>query len=236
MNIIYSLFFFLLSTFFNIAFCSTKLRFVFSMFRHGARAPYTLNKETNIDLFGNKWESESKLTSVGIRQHYLNGYKNKQKYFSQLNITNQNYNPNEIVFYSTDTERTIMSAYSQIFGMFPPGTGPKLNENDDFQSKIAVPPMNLFNFSKVESSLQYSALGANVNLFPVKLFDMTANYFNLNDPAICPKVQLYQDENEKNKEYQSFLVNFRTKYQDRILRIINKTDNPEFLNRAWNPT
>jgi hypothetical protein len=226
----------LLLIIYNILICfvySDKLRFVFNIFRHGARAPYFLNK-LNKDLFDNYWESESKITSVGIRQHYLNGIRTRQKYFSRLNITEFNFNPNEIGFFSTNTDRTLMSAYSQLFGMFTPGTGQVLHNNDEFLVKISEPPIKNFDFSIIKSNLNSSAIASKINIFPVKIFDKKANYFDLHDPANCPPIKAYQDENEKGAEFQNFLTNFRKIYGERILRIINKTNSPEFLNSGWN--
>lgn len=222
------LFYFLM----NLFYCQ-KLRFVFNVFRHGARAPYYLDN-SNVDLFGNSWENESKLTQVGIRQHYLNGIKIRQKYFQLLNISEFNYNSNEIAVYSTDTERTIMSAYSFLFGMFPPGTGKEFENYNMFIEKISQPPIKNFNYSQIEKNLNSSVIASKINLFPVRLFDKKANYFDLNDPKICPPVKAYQDENEKAPEFQDFLINFRKIYGDRILKIMNKTASPEFLNNGWN--
>ena len=196
-----------------------KLRFVFGMFRHGARAPWKSLNENNIDIFGSKWEGESQLTDVGVRQHYLLGYKNKQKYFSQLNITD--YNTNEFSIFSTETDRTVMSAYSELFGMFPPGSGPKLTEE---QIPFAQPPMKTFNFSQKQEFLKDEVLQAAVALFPVHLFDKYASYFNLYDPKLCPRVKDYQDANKKSEKFLNYSNAIIKNYGDRIIKLINKTD------------
>jgi len=196
-----------------------KLRFVFGVFRHGARAPWKSLNENNIDLLGSRWEGESQLTDVGIRQHYLLGYKNKQKYFSKMNITN--YNPNEVSIFSTDTDRTIMSVYSELFGMFPPGSGPKLLKD---QLPFAQPPIKTFNFSQKQDFLKDDVLQAGVAPFPVHLFDKYANYFNLNDPKLCPKVKDYQDQNIKSEKFLNYSNSIIMNYGDRIIKLLNKTD------------
>lgn len=213
---------------------SQELRFVFALFRHGARAPYYLEKD-NFDLFGNKWIKESDITPAGIRQHYLIGYRNKEKYFQQLNITNLHYNNlNEISVFSTNKDRTIMSAYSQIFGMFPPTTGPLLT---DSQLEHSDPPIKNFDFekAKIDLKLENKALGsANLNGLPVRLFDNYSYYFDLHDPAVCPRVQSFLDENEKLSSYQQWIKDFKKNYGEKILRIINKRDYPEFIDNAYN--
>ena len=202
-----------------------KLRFVFGMFRHGARAPWKSLDENNIDLFGSKWDGESQLTNVGVRQHYLLGYKNKQKYFNLLNITS--YNPSEISIFSTDTDRTIMSIYSELFGMFPPGTGPKLTED---QKLYAQPPIKNFDFSIQKDLLKDNVLAAQVNPFPVHLFDKYAKYFNLYDSKVCPTVREFQDVNKKSEKFQNYSNSIIQNYGEKIIKLINKTDVSELTN------
>jgi len=203
----------------NIFVCD-KLRFVFGVFRHGARAPWNSLDQNNIDIFGSKWESQSQLTDVGLRQHYLLGYKNKEKYFSKLNIS-QTYNPNEIGIFSTDTERTIMSLYSELFGMFPPKSGPKLS---DASKPFANPPIKNFNFTEKIDFLKDDVLAAGVNPFPVHLFDYNAKYFHLYDARICPGVKEYQDENKKSEKYLNYSNGIIDKYGEKIIKLENKTD------------
>jgi len=193
-----------------------KLRFVFGIFRHGARAPWKSIDKNNVDLFGSKWVGDSQLTSVGIRQHYLLGYKNKQKYFNQLNITQ--YNPNEIAIYSTDTDRTIMSVYSELFGMFRPGTGSKLSEE---QKQYAEPPIKSFDFSEKKKFLKDDVLAYGVNPLPVHLFDKYANYFHLYDPKLCPGVVDYQEQNKNSEKFQNYSNNIIKDYGEKIIKLVN---------------
>ncbi len=234
LHIKYILLLLILLEFALIKICCQNLRFVLSIFRHGARAPYTLNKDNNLDLFGNYWEHESQLTSVGIRQHYLNGVKNRMKYFSKMNIQEKDYDASQILFYSTNTDRTIMSVYSQIFGMFPPGTGPNITQTDDSLKSLLIPPIKNFDFTNTISKLNSSSLLKNVNMLPVHIFSKSDNYFDLNNPMNCPSVQSYFDANEKSQEFQNFVLNFKEKYGTSILKIINKTENPEYLDKGWN--
>lgn len=48
-----------------------------------------------------------------------------------------NYDPNQILIRSADINRTIMSAYSQMYGVYV-GTGPSLP--DEYPAQLAAPP------------------------------------------------------------------------------------------------
>ena len=69
-----------------------KIRFVFEIFRHGARTPL-LDGETKTDYLGKKWIGDGELTSVGMRQHFLLGHRNREVYKDFLS---NSYNVNEI--------------------------------------------------------------------------------------------------------------------------------------------
>ncbi len=58
-----------------------KLKFVFQIHRHGARAPLKLEK--GIDCYGEKWISENELTEVGKRSHYLIGIRNRRRFIKK---------------------------------------------------------------------------------------------------------------------------------------------------------
>ena len=89
--------------------------FVLNHFRHGIRSPLKLDEE-NKDTFGNEWSNgPGELTLNGIRQHYLIGIRNKNKY---KNLLNFDYKSKEILVYSTNLNRTIMSAQAQLSGMY----------------------------------------------------------------------------------------------------------------------
>ena len=124
------------------------LFFIFLNVRHGARSPLKLNKKHN-DMFGGKWNSNSELTSLGIKQHYNLGKINKERYSSFIN---DKYDPKEIKIYSTPFPRTIMSVASELLGFYNNNSYP-LNynfsdidfENKDIEdiNKIIIPPIIL---------------------------------------------------------------------------------------------
>ena len=60
------------------------------------------------------------LTASGMRQRHMLGKFNRQRFVEHYGLLDVNYNPNQILVKSTDVERTIQSASSELFGMYPP--------------------------------------------------------------------------------------------------------------------
>ena len=83
------------------------LYFVFEHFRHGARSPCEGQFINKKDELGGNWESYGTLTKEGIKQQFLLGKKNRKHY---KHFISKEYIPNEIRVYSTNYNRTIMSA------------------------------------------------------------------------------------------------------------------------------
>ena len=195
---------------------SKDLKFLFEIFRHGARSPISLN-QNNLDIFGEKWSGKGELTSVGMRQHFLLGYRNNQTYFTKLNILK--YSPKEIFITSTDVNRTIMSAYSQLQGMFPSLSGPILN---DQQLKKALPPF-LYNFNEEIILLKNNALKEKTNVFPIRIINPVDHDFYLHDSWNCEGIKNLYSENLKNEKLKNFIEKFNKTYGDRIYNALNKT-------------
>ena len=127
------------------------LYFVFEHFRHGARSPCEGTFINKTDDLGGKWENYGALTNIGIRQQFLLGKRNREHYD---NFISKEYNSNEIKVYSTNYNRTIMSAQAQLLGFY---NNFSLNKNkkffdfidntkssDEFGLNKIIPQINLF--------------------------------------------------------------------------------------------
>jgi len=101
---------------------SDKLEFVFEVVRHGARAPLI---NSDIHAFN---VPPQMLTPSGMRQRYLLGTRNRQRYVEQLGLLSQDYDQSEIYVESTDVLRTLQSAESELLGLYPAGEGAKLSK------------------------------------------------------------------------------------------------------------
>lgn len=129
---------------------AAELIFVAEVSRHGARSPtklYDFNKE--------HWDENmlGELTSVGMRQHFLIGKELSSRYVKQLSLLSESLDSTQIYARSTDYNRTLQSAYSQLSGLYPPKTGPKIPQRSYF-----LPPMKVSSFNEYDEELGGAAI------------------------------------------------------------------------------
>ena len=146
-----------------------KLLFVWEHFRHGARGPYAnFDPVTWVDFLGVKWESIGELNPSGLRAHYLLGIATRKKY---KNFLSEKYNPNEIIIISSDVNRTIASAMSNLQGIYNNYTTPNLtysqinrsiinSYNKTYQSKI----------DKKKEEIKESYIQNGISIIPIHSF------------------------------------------------------------------
>lgn len=150
-----------------------KLIFLMTHFRHGARAPSSLNN--SYDFVKQKWNYSYELTGVGKRSHYLLGLRNRIKYINEKKFLSEKFDPNELIIYSSSKNRSIMSVSSQLQGLYPQteNLGEILNEG---QLKNSNPPINI-NYSRIDNELKF----LENNSLPYR---MTIVPFQTEDPDI----------------------------------------------------
>jgi hypothetical protein len=189
-----------------------EVRFVYEMFRHGARGPGNLDSEGK-DLYGEEWNGNMELTEIGMRQHFLLGYRNRLRYKEFLS---ESYDPREIHIESTDTNRTIMSVYSQLQGLFPPGTGSRLT---DAQAIIAIPPLQ----NDFSQEIKFLGSGALMNYTSVLPVHVGGDSLNIERYSKCTG---YKEQRARNIKEQQAYFDFRDKfindYGVRISNVIKK--------------
>lgn len=119
--------------------------------RHGARTPFALPQEVKTGRYFEKWNHGcTQLTPQGERQHYLLGQKIRNKYMKELEFLGKTYDPRELTIISTNYNRTIMSMYSELSALYPPGSVRNLT---DEQKEYAVPPFEVKNKEKILKEL-----------------------------------------------------------------------------------
>mmetsp|Transcript_1180 Transcript_1180/g.2854 ORF Transcript_1180/g.2854 Transcript_1180/m.2854 type:complete len:423 (-) Transcript_1180:3844-5112(-) len=132
---------------------AAEIVFVTEVSRHGSRSP---TKFYSWDKDGRWPQGEGEITPLGMRQHYLIGYELRNRYIIQNQVLSANYSADEVYFRSTDVNRTLMSAYSQLQGLYPDGTGPSLH--DISLQSTAVPPIKVSNLTAIQAELGIAAL------------------------------------------------------------------------------
>lgn len=126
------------------------------------------------------------------------------------------YDENEIYVRSTNVNRTIKSAQSQLMGFYPPGTGPKFKKN--FRTKEAIPPFKNANFDVDE--LMRNVLPERIQPIPIHIesYDVL-----LHGEDYCPAIQRLAKEQKKSENYKSFNEEFKD-FFNIVAKIVNDSD------------
>ena len=214
-----------------------ELKFVFQMHRHGARAPFTGVKNER-DCFNESWINDGEISEVGKRMHYLLGVRNRKRFMTNFTFLNKNYDPHEILIYSTNVNRTIQSIYSQLQGLFPFGTGRNIPET---LHDINILKPKHSNYSQIFQNVEEKyfkdekklyAMPYKMNIVPIHLFYIPDHQVQLHDHKNCPGLKenyLKQLTGEKVKEFRKKL---ETEFKD-VLKDIENTTNSSFLDDYW---
>lgn len=190
--------------FFYIIFClqtlisQSKLIFVLETFRHGARDPIT-------DFWNAKeFKTKGELTPVGMRQHFALGQVLRKEYIDELGFLSPNYTESEIYVYSTNVNRTIISALSQLYGLYPIGTGPTIPQGFNFS--LLMPP---FNDSYLIKEGELEALPNGYQPIPIHTGDYSQEYLLRSwDPRVCPIVSDWYNEQYETNEFKQLVKDF----------------------------
>ena len=186
------------------------LYFIFFHFRHGARAPLYL-RDNHTDMLGGKWPIKGEITSLGRRQQYEIGLKNRRRYSFFIN---EEYDPKEIKIYSTNFNRSIVSAECQLLGLysnisytdfyFPDFNGTDVKDINTENMTSIIPPIQLF--EKKEDDF--------INKYKFKYEKTFKNHFD------CPflKEQYKTNFNKSNEIINSLVENFNTEYYDILIK------------------
>ena len=197
---------------------------VFEHFRHGARSSVFIDKH-NTDIYDIKWIGDGELTSVGMRMLYLIGVHIRNKY---SNIINKNTSPSELLVYSTDLNRTILSAESQLLGMFPPEKGEIIDNN---YIKFSLPPNEIPKEAQDEiDNLGGISIPSKIRAIPINFFHKEKKPYLLTEENECPRTKYIKQQNYKKKDVQNFIKNFREKYSDKWMKYFKITDKTIFEN------
>ena len=211
----------------NFSSCE-KLIFVALHSRHGARAPLNCDENT-IDYLGEKWTNPGELTPTGQRMEYLLGLRNRQRYITgKYNFLSKQFDPHELLVYSTDVNRTMLSITSQLQGLYPMYSGAGFTLNSE-QLKLSTPPVNISceEIDKEIENLNDSALPNAMTVIPIHTISTSERRMNVHDSIGCnDKVNKTRDNNKFTKNIIIDAANnFNEKYSKKLRNYYDK--NPE---------
>lgn len=102
--------------------CAEHLIFAADLIRHGDRTPVD-----EIPASPHTWkEGLGELTAEGMQQEFELGVALRKRYIEQTHLLPAQYDVSTIAVRSTDFNRTLMSAESLLYGLYPLGSGPHL--------------------------------------------------------------------------------------------------------------
>ena len=184
----------------KISFIASEILFVFEHFRHGVPGPSAPSSSTEfIDKFGILWETNVELTGIGMRTQYLIGVRNRIRY---QNFLSSIYDPKEILIFSTQLNRNILSAQAQLQGMFPPQTGGTLTPEE---VRKAIPPNPLTPEMRREiKELGNNSLPDKMQLIPIHTFNVNEYKQLLSDDELCPPLRSVKNKLRSNERLTSF--------------------------------
>ena len=165
-----------------ISLIESEFRYVYIMFRHGARA--SLNKK---DIFGTDWK-EGELTNVGKRMLYLAGLNDRKLYDGFLG---QTYDINEIYAFSTNHNRTIESLEARVHGLY---NSDLINKNDLNDNQLSVKFDNLIISPSMQTKISQLGHQPLKNNAQIGIFHNLPNiekYDYIDNTKTCPAMKDY---------------------------------------------
>ena len=190
----------ILNEFYNIS-ANKDYKYVFVLFRHGARAPF-LEK----DYFNNEWEPE-RLTNVGKRMQYIAGLNDRERYKDLIPTI---YNSNDIFARSTDTNRTIESLEARLQGLYSQElqTGPciKDNQNVDHLLYPSIKPSD--NIRNIVKEIGNSSLPHQTTIAIQHVLYNNQRLDLFNNEKACPGYVGYEKQENVSKEGIKNMIEF----------------------------
>lgn len=157
---------------------------IVELFRHGARAAGKNSlKEKYVDLVG-----PGNIMGNGQRMHYILGRQIRKEYPKLFQSTSTEINYKDYLVYSTDYQRTILSAYSHLSGLYPPGTGLKISngakEQNEKVLKYITPPYEPLDHKKEDTNF---AIKYGVRPIPIHILEKEKDkIFMKAEEKTCP--------------------------------------------------
>uniref|UniRef100_A0A914P7C4 acid phosphatase n=1 Tax=Panagrolaimus davidi TaxID=227884 RepID=A0A914P7C4_9BILA len=198
----------------SIAFAEAqdKLIFVQAIWRHGDRSPTgTFPNDPNQE--GNWTQGWGQLTEWGMRQHLDLGRTLRRRYIEQLQFLSPDYHNHEIYVRSTDVNRTMISAMSNMFAMYPAKAS---------DAGVTYPDVNTWPTYQVE--------GQKVGYVPIPIHTINDDIdYTLNPDMICPRQDRLWNYVTQTQQY----LNLTRDNQDLLNKLTAITGMEITLSNLW---
>ena len=185
-----------------------ELKFLMLLTRHGARSP-SLEPPDNATITNSEWKIRlGDLTRIGERQHYLLGTKFAKDYIGPEKFLSDKFDPREVTILSTNFNRTLMSAYSELSGFYPGFQVKNLTED---QVSKAVTPFTFNGEAEAINLLDKKPTQYGFTQVPIHDGSIDQMMRGM-DTDICPYQEILRDKTTKegtwkeaNDKYQEIL-------------------------------
>ena len=200
---------------------SDELIFVSTHFRHGARAPMKVN-QFYFDLAKEKWTNPGELTAIGQRMHYILGLRNRLRYITDTyHFLSEKFDSHEILIYSSPFNRTLLSAYAQMQGLYPSDDELGLTLEEE-QEKYAFPNIT-WDYEYIRDKIgkiKGKAMPNLMTLIPVRMINDNEKKITIYDIGECEKKR--DEIKEKNRKTLPILINMENEFNEKYGKILNE--------------
>ena len=212
--------FILLITFLTHYLIKSEIVFVFEQFKNGVYEYNSIGEELekqkiNLNLV------DKKISPASVRSFYLLGLYIKEKY---KNIINKKITSKNVFIYSKELDIHVLSAQSQLLGMFPLEDGIHLNQ---IEIDLAFPQTAI----PLEAQKEINQLGSlsvpkTIKPFALRYFsdEERQHLLSINDE--CPRLTKIKEQNSKDEYFKKEMKDFNDKHGEELLslfKISNRT-------------
>ena len=217
MQIKYLFFFFI---YFKIYLIKSEIVFVFEQFTNGVYQYNSIGEELETQKI-NLNRVDKKISPSSMRSLYLLGLYIKEKYG---NIINPKINSKNLYIFSKELDIHVLSAQSQLLGMFPLEEGILLNQ---IEIDLAFPQTAIPLGAQEEiNGLGRLSVPKSIKPFALRYFsdEERRNLLSINDQ--CPRLNKIQEKNAEEEFFKDEMKKFNEKHGEELLslfKISNRT-------------
>ena len=211
---------------------SEELIFAQLYIRHGARGPCSLYDKGE-DKLKVKWDGKGEITGVGERMEYLLGLRNRERYITgKYKFLSEKFDPHELVIYSSDKNRTILSMESHLQGLYPmsPKIGDKLSPE---QIKVALPQVDVSYSEEIQQEIENlndSALPHYMTIIPIHIITSSEKKILNFELSECSST--FKKMKQKNVQEKETIINlsqnFNLKYAKKMNKFYNYSEDYKY--------